>query len=186
MEFSIARPDVVRAINQRWLFKFWKRHLGAHSVPPWQAVEVENLSRVSADLSFLDVIGDEGHARFQIRFHGETVGKVYGSVDCRGRFLDEVIPPAHQKGGLAPYYRTLESRCPVYTICEVTDRSGRLIHFERLLLPFSNNGGAIDRIVASFEFFCEDGAFDGHGLMTWQTAPPILRLSATIEAPELH
>ena len=76
MQFSVARPDVVRAINQRWLLKFWKQHLTADSVPQWQAVEAENLTRVSANLSFLEVSGSDGSARFQIRFHGATIAKV--------------------------------------------------------------------------------------------------------------
>lgn len=181
MNFSVAQPDVVRAINQRWLLNFWHRHVGDQSVPRWQTVEAENLSRVSADLSFLDVIGSGADVRFQIRLHGETIAKVYGSPDCRGQYIDQIIPAANHKTGLAPYHRALESRCPVYTIHDVTDRNGRLIHFERLLLPFSNSGGAIDRILASFEFICEDGAFDGEGLMKTQTAAPTLRLSATIE-----
>jgi hypothetical protein len=181
MNFNFARPDVVRAINQRWLLKFWKRHLGAGKVPQWQAVEAENLTRVSASLSFLDVIGEGDAARFQIRFHGSMIAKVYGAQDCRGRYLDEVIPAKHHGSGLAPYFQALKSGCPVYTIHDVTDRNGLVIHFERLLLPFSNDGERVDRILAAFEFICDDGAFDGHDLMKSQTVPPALRLSATIE-----
>ena len=65
----------------------------------------------------------------------------------------------------------------------MTDRNGRLVHYERLLLPFAADGRTVDRILASFELVCEDGAFDGHELMTSQTAAPALRLSATIEPP---
>lgn len=181
MIFAVARPDVVRAINQRWLVKFWKRHLGDHSVPQWQAVEAENLTAMSANLSFLDVTGRDGPARFQIRFHGATIAQVYGSGDCRGKYLDEIMPAARHAAGLAPYRHAVHSGHPVYTIHDVTDRDGRLVHFERLLLPFAADGRTVDRILASFEFICEDGAFDGHALMTSQSAPPILRLSATIE-----
>lgn len=92
MQFSNARPDVVRAISQRWLLKFWQRQLGAHSVPRWQAVEAEDVSRLSSNLSFLDVVGGDGGLRFQIRFHGEVIGQVYGSPDCRGVFLHESKP----------------------------------------------------------------------------------------------
>ena len=95
MNFAVARPDVVRAINQRWLLKFWQRHLGTHRVPQWQAVEAENLTRLSANLSFLDVIGSGGNVRFQIRFHGAMVAQVYGAPDCRGKFVDEIIPAAN-------------------------------------------------------------------------------------------
>jgi len=181
MNFAIARPDVVRAINQTWLLKFWMRHLGAHRVPRWQAVEAENLSAMSANLSFLDVTGNDGNARFQIRFHGATIAQVYGSGDCRGKYLDQIIPAAGHANGLAPYHHAIRGGRPVYTIQDVTDRNGRLVHYERLLLPFAADGETVDRILASFEFICEDGAFDGRGLMTSQSSPPSLRLSAMIE-----
>ena len=182
MDFKVARPDVVRAINQRWLLKFWKRHQGTSKVPQWQAVEAENLTRVSTSLSFLDVIGKGDAARFQIRFHGGMIAKVYGAIDCRGRYLDDVIPAKNHGTGLAPYFQVLRSGCPTYTIHDVTDRNGRVIHFERLLLPFSHDGESIDRILASFEFICEDGAFDSDALMKMKTEPPAARLSATIES----
>ncbi len=181
MDFKIARPDVVRAINQRWLLKFWKRHLGASKVPLWQTIEAENLTRVSVSLSFLDVIGEGDAARFQIRFHGAMVAQVYGADDCRGRYLDEIILAKHHGMGLAPYFHSLKTGCPTYTIHDVTDRNNRLIHFERLLLPFSHDGNSVDRILASFEFICEDGAFDSDVLLRTQMAAAALRLSATIE-----
>jgi hypothetical protein len=181
MNFSSARPDVVRAINQRWLLKFWHRHQGDQNVPAWRAVEAEDLTRLSANLSFLTVMAVDGKPRFQITYHGEMVGKVYGSDDCRGRLLDQVIPQANHAMGLAPYYRAVASARPVYTICDVKDRNGRLVHMERLLLPFSTNGGDIDRVLVSFEFICEDGAFDSDGLMKSQSSPPTFRVSATID-----
>src|SRR5450432_2996585 len=103
MHFTVARSDVVRAINQRWLLKFWNRNRGVHRIPQWQTVEAENMKRMSANLSFLDVTGGDGKARFVIRFHGATIAEVYGAVDCRGRFLDEIIPAANHPTGLAPY-----------------------------------------------------------------------------------
>jgi hypothetical protein len=180
MQFSVARPDVVRAINQRWLLKFWQRHLGAHRVPQWQAVEAEDLSRIADNLSFLDVITGTDRLRFQIRFHGAVIGQVYGSADCRGLFLHESKPEPARAQALAPYRQATESSRPVYTIHDIADREGRLVHYERLLLPFSRDGERVDRILASFEFICPDGAFDSLDLMGAQTGPPALRLSATI------
>jgi hypothetical protein len=86
---------------------------------------------------------------------------------------------------LAPYRRAIEHGCPVYTIHDLNDRDGRLIHFERLLLPFSSDGESVDRVLASFEFICVDGAFESSGLMIMQTSPAALRLSAMIEPREL-
>ena len=185
MNFSVVRPDAVRAVNQRWLLKFWKRHLGAHRLPLWHAVEAEDLSRLSDSLSFLDVTNADVGTRFQIRFHGATIAQVYGAVDCRGRYVDEIIPAANHPTGLAPYHQATECGHPVYTIHDVTDRQGRVIHFERLLLPFSLGGESVDRILASFEFICPDGAFERHDLLNSQAVPPALRLSATIEPAAL-
>ena len=181
MNFSVARPDAVRAINQRWLFKFWQRHLGDQSVPQWQAVEAANLTAMSANLSFLDVVRGDGNPRFQIRFHGSIIAQAYGRAESRGRFLDEIMPPARHDNGLTPYRHAVQSGRPVYTIEDVKDRSGRLVHYERLLLPFAADGRTVDRILGSFEFICADGAFDSRELMKTQTAPPILRLAATID-----
>ena len=181
MQFTVARPDVVRAISQRWLLKFWQRQLGAHRVPRWQAVEAEDLSRLSSNLSFLDVVGGNGSLRFQIRFHGEVIGQVYGSPDCRGVFLHESKPEPARAQALAPYRQVVATGRPVYLIHDVADRKGRLVHYERLLLPFSGDGENVDRILASFEFVSPDGGFDSRDLMGMQSAPPALRLSATIE-----
>jgi hypothetical protein len=143
-------------------------------------MEAVDLSRAAANLSILDVSGDGGTARFLIRSHGETIGQVYGSSDCRGKYLDDIIPAAHRVEGLAPYHRALEIGRPVYTIHDLTDRNGRLVHYERLLLPYARDGQNIDHILASFEFICPDGAFDSRDLMKSPAAPPLLRLSATI------
>ena len=180
MNFAVARPDVVRAINQRWLLKFWKQHLGEHSVPQWQAIEAANLRAMSANLSFLDVIGSGEAVRFQFRYQGATVSHIHSSDDWRGKFLDEVMPAARQIESLPAYRQAVHGR-PVYTIHDLNDRSGRLVHYERLLLPFAADGRTVDRILGSFELVCEDGAFDSHELILSQSTPPHLRLAVTIE-----
>jgi hypothetical protein len=181
MDFTIVRPDAVLAINQRWLLKFWKRHQGVAGIPPWQAIESENLTRVSDNVSFLDVTGEGEIKRFQVRQHGANIAKVYGAPDCRGRFLDEVIPRERHPTGLMPYYRAYSTGQPVYTICDVKDKDGRLILFERLILPFGGDGRDVERILSSFEFICEDGAYDATALIKLQHGAPTLRLCALIE-----
>jgi hypothetical protein len=181
MQFTIARPDVIRAISQRWLLKFWQQHLGAHRVPCWQAAEGEDLSRVSSNLSFLDVIAGDDGLRFLIRFHGEMIGWAYGSPDCRGRYLHEDKPEPARALALAPYRQAVATGRPIYLIQDLTDRQGRVVHNERLLLPFAHDSEHVDRILASFEFICPDGGFDIHDLMSAQAAPPAMRLAAQIE-----
>src|SRR6185369_17222372 len=88
IEFSVARPDVVRAINQRWLLNFWKRHLGQQKIPRWQEIEPSTLKAMSSQLSFLDVVGSGEDLRFMFRYQGAAVTVMHGSVDWRGKYLD--------------------------------------------------------------------------------------------------
>jgi hypothetical protein len=181
MQFDVARPDVVRAIHQRWLLKFWQRHLGDHRVPRWQAIEAEDLSHLADNLSFIDVMGERNSLRFQIRFHGRGVGEVFGMADCRGKFLYAGQPEPARSQKLAPYRHAVARGRPVYTIHDIVDRDGRPVQYERLLLPFSSDGNTVDRILTSFEFICEDGTFVRRELMSEPAGLPSLRLSATIE-----
>ena len=179
MHFSTARPDVVRAINQRWLLKAWHREKGLNRVPPWRDPIAEELSRVAAQLSILQVVGTEGAARFLIRFHGDLIAQAYGSTDCRGKHLDELVP-AGTSDHLAPYHRVLEGAQPVYTIHEIPDQDGRRVNYERLLLPYGRDGQTVDHILAMFEFVCADGTFVRQSLMKTPRTQPLLRLSAII------
>ena len=181
IEFTPSRPDAVRAINQRWLLKFWMRHLDGVWVPRWQAIRPDDLASLSDNLSLLDVTGDKP-PRFRIRYHGRLIGRIYSSADCRGRMLDEVIPKRRQAEALAPYQQAARGATPVYTIHDITDAKGRLIHLERLLLPFARDGETVDRILASIECFCADGGFDADALMIAPDATQIPKLLAMIAA----
>jgi hypothetical protein len=181
MQFDSSRPDVIRAVNQRWLVKVWSQNLDGHRAPRWQSFEAQRLTAMQENLSFLDVVpAADGTMRFLIRFHGEVIRRAYGSPDGRGRYLDEIVTPTACPTGLAPYEMAVRDARPVYNIFDVTDRQGRLVHAERLLLPFSRDGETVDRILAAFELICEEGAFDGHAIMTG-SVEPALRLSALIE-----
>ena len=182
MQFDNARPDIVRAVNQRWLLKFWTQNLVGRRVPQWQNLDVARLSGFQENLSFLDVMRDaDGGMRFLIRFHGETIRRAYGSADGRGRYLDEILTSGVCPTGIAPYEKAARDGMPVYTIMQVSDRQGRPVNAERLLLPFGRDGETADRLLATFEFICDDGAFDSDALLQFADTPTI-RLSAQIEA----
>jgi hypothetical protein len=184
MQFTLARPDTIRAINQRWLLKFWMQYIDSDRVPRWQAVKPDDLASLADHLSLLDVTGG-AQPRFLIRFHGRLIAPVYGAADCRGRFIDEFMRPERHDEALAPYRHAVQSGAPVYTIHDITDAKGRVIHFERLLLPFARDGETVDRILAAFEFVCVDGHFDSSALRSAVVAPPTVRLAAIIEIPAM-
>ena len=179
MDFKVVRPDAVRAINQRWLLKFWKQHCTTNGTPQWSALETADLKRIKDGVSFLDVTGEP--SRFLIRAYGSGVTKLYDE-DSRGKFLDEIIPRARHQTWLLPYHQACKTGRPVYTICDVKDGKGRLIHFERLIMPFLGGGESVEHILSAFEFICEDGAFDTRAVNKLRNGALTLRLCAVIES----
>jgi hypothetical protein len=180
MNFMSSRPDVVRSSSQRWLLSYWVRLRGANALPMWEGFEAEELAAMAENLSIQDVTGVDGDTRLLIRFHGKRIAEAYGSL-CQGRFLDEVLPPLYRDAALSTYQRVLATKLPVYTIADTNDRDGRIVHYERLLLPFSHDGVAIDRILASLETVSPAGDFDNRDLLTSQRKAPAFALCTTIQ-----
>lgn len=182
LQFQAARPDIIRAINQCWLLNYWKQARGDRRLPPWQEMEGRGFAGMISNLSLLDVSGSNGDTRFRVRFHGARVGEAYGSTDCQGRYLDEILAPATRDAGLATYRHVVATGQPVYTSADITDIDGHLVHFERLLLPFSEDGETVNRILASLEMISPDGAFTARDLMVSPRAPKSYAVYATIAA----
>ena len=179
MEFISSRPDVVRSINQRWLLSKWNEMRATSPLPCWKGMETKELAAMAGNLFFCDVIENAGRTRFLTRYRGKFIEEAFGKVDER-RYLDEILPPLYRDTALATYMQVLVTRLPVYTIAEMNDRNGRIVHFERLLLPFTRDAGKIDRVLASIEAVSPDGAFDNRGLGKSAPNPPAFALCTTI------
>jgi hypothetical protein len=179
MQFPSARPDIIRAINQRWLFKHWNESRGSRALPEWHALEGREFDSMCSNLSFIDVVATDSHPRFLIRYHGARIGEAYGS-DCHGKHLDEILPANFRDAALATYWQVVETRHPVYTAVDTPDRDGRIVHYERLLLPFGRDGVSVDRILASLEMVSLDGGFHAPNLMTSGKTPSRYAVCVTI------
>jgi len=182
VEFVLSPPDIVRSISQLWLLKSWMRLRGSRQLPPWDGLTDDELAGMSDNLAFADVLNQDDTVRFLIRFAGVRIAEFVGvGCDGQGRFLDEALPAAYRDAALSTYRETVAAREPVYTIADVRDRAGRIVHFERLLLPFGRDGTAVDRILASIEAVSPEGGFDGRHLVTAPSAPPAFAFCAIID-----
>jgi hypothetical protein len=83
------------------------------------------------------------------------------------------------------YCKTVETRLPVYNAVDTGDTQGRLVHMERLLLPFTSNGARADRLLASVETLSLDGRFEQHQLGHSPHASQSCALVAVIDPDEV-
>jgi hypothetical protein len=182
VEFVLAPPDIVRSINQLWLLKSWMRLRGSSQLPPWGGLSADELAGISDNLAFADVLNQDDTVRFLIRFAGIRIAEYVGvSCNGKGRYLDEALPAAYRDAALSTYREAVAAREPVYTIADTRDRAGRIVHCERLLLPFGRDGMAVDRILASVEAVSPEGVFESSDLMAAPSAPPAFAFCSIID-----
>jgi hypothetical protein len=184
VEFVLSPPDIVRSTNQLWLLKSWIRSRGSRQLPAVEGLTADELAGISDNLLFTDVVRRDGAMRFLIRRGGPRITEFVG-MSCptgeQGRFLDEVLPPAYRDAALAAFHEAVAAREPVYTIADMRDRGGRIVHLERLLLPFGRDETAVDRVLVSIEAVSPEGTFEGHNLMMAPSMPPAFAFCAIID-----
>ena len=83
------------------------------------------------------------------------------------------------------YYQCVERALPVYTIAELEDAYGRLVFYERLLLPFSAGQG-VTHLIASLKTISEDGGFEIKNLIRGNDKLPEPTLRTVIDRDLFH
>lgn len=178
MRYPDASPEVIRGINQRWLLRYWNELRGPALLPAWRGLQGRELSGMEQHLLFVDVVSSE-YPRFLMRHHSRWIGEAYGS-DCHGRFLDAMSPGRYHDAAVANYRQATAALAPVYAAVDLADPQGRLVHYERLLLPFSSDGRTVDRVLTSLEMVSPDGAFEHRGLIPSNTQAGSFSVNVTI------
>jgi hypothetical protein len=162
--YIASTAAAVKSVRQRWLLQYWLRLRGKHLLPLWSALDMAELETCFDDLSIVDVLPENGGWRMRIFDHGKNVGAMYRG-QCAGKYLEETLPAAARAYTLETYEQTVRARRPVYTVSGVKDAEARPVVYERLLLPFSECGERVFRIVAFLETISIDGAFVRRDLM---------------------
>jgi hypothetical protein len=185
LEFESAQPSVVKSIKQRDLLNTWLRLYARNRSIPWiSEYQPERIEDELPDLVFYTVDASAQPPRLTIQSDGTRMSTAYGNTG-KGRYLDEYLG-----GKLAPvvmpvYYECIARRLPAYTIANIDDSYGRIVAYERLLLPFSEGGNVTD-IIASLKTISEDGGFEIRNLMRGSDKLPVPRLRAIIDRDLFH
>jgi hypothetical protein len=147
----------------------------------------EEFLGISDNLLLTDVVRGAGATRYLIRFGGQRVVEYFGAscpAGGQGRFLDEVLPAAYRDAALSTFDQILAAQEPVYTVADLRDRTGRIVHLERLLLPLSRDGAAVDGVLASIEAVSPEGVMENRDLATSPSAPPAFAFCTIIDTRE--
>jgi hypothetical protein len=185
LEFQSANPSVVKSIKQRDLLNTWLRlYARDQRVPRIEEYQPSRLADELADLVYYTVDTAQPPPRLTIESDGTRMSSAYGHTG-KGRYLDEYIGPKLVPVVMPVYYRCVDRGLPVYTISNIDDIYGRIVAYERLLLPFSEDG-SITHVIASLKTICEDGGFEIRNLMRSNDSLPRSKLRAIIDQDLFH
>ncbi|QWG11397.1 PAS domain-containing protein [Bradyrhizobium sediminis] len=185
MEFESANPSVVKSIKQRDLLNTWLRLFARERLLP--RIEEYQPARIEdelPDLVFFTVDTASWPPRLTIESDGTRMSSAYGHTG-KGRLLDEYLGARLAPMMMPVYYECIARRLPVYTIANIDDVYGRIVAYERLLLPFSN-GDNVSHVIASLKTISEDGNFEIKNLMRGNDSLPTPKLRAVIDRDLFH
>ncbi|CAN7257707.1 PAS domain-containing protein [Bradyrhizobium sp. LjRoot220] len=164
MDFASADPSIVKSIKQRDLLNTWLRLFARdRSIPSLEEYRPERIEDELPDLVFYTVDTSAQLPRLTIQSDGTRMSSAYGHSG-KGRYLDEYLGARLAPIVMPVYYESIARRLPAYTIANIDDIYGRIVAYERLLLPFSDSGN-VSHIIASLKTICEDGGFEIKNLM---------------------
>ena len=185
MEFESAQPSIVKSIKQRDLLNTWLRlYARDQSIPRVSEYQPERIEDELADLVFYSVDTAVQPPCLTIESEGTRMSRAYGHTG-KGRYLDEYLGTKLAPIVMPVYYECIARRLPAYTIANIDDIYGRIVAYERLLLPFSD-GDIVTHIIASLKTISEDGGFEIRDLMRGNDKLPVPKLRSIIDRDLFH
>jgi hypothetical protein len=185
LEFESARPSVVKSIKQRDFLNTWLRlYARTQSMPRMAEYQPERIEDELPDLVFYKVDTSSNPPRLTIQSDGTRISNAYGHTG-KGKLLDEYLGARIASIVMPVYYECIARKLPVYTIATIDDIYGRLVAYERLLMPFSD-GGEVTHILASLKTISEDGGFEIKNLMRGNDSLPTPKLRSVIDRDLFH
>lgn len=185
MEFASAAASVVKSIRQRDLLNTWLRLFARErTAPALRDYQPTRLEDEQPDLIYCTVDTSERTPRLTIQVEGARISQAYGRHG-KGILLDERIGPQRAPFVMPFYYECIARGLPIYSVADVDDSYGRVVAYERLLLPFQTDG-KVSHVIASIKTFCEDGGFEIKNLMNGTALHPRSRLRVVIDRDLFH
>ena len=185
MEFESAGPSVVKSIKQRDLLNTWLRLFARNqSIPRMAEYQPARIEDELPDMVIYTVDTHTEPPRLTIQSDGTRMSAAYGNTG-KGRYLDEYLGARLAPMVMPVYYACIARRLPAYTIASMDDIYGRVVAYERLLLPFSDDG-SVTHIIASLKTISEDGGFEIKNLIRGNDKLPVPKLRTVIDRDLFH
>jgi hypothetical protein len=186
MDFESANPTVVKSIKQRDLLNTWLRlYARDQKLPTLAEYQPARFEDELPDLVFFSIDATQRPPRIIIDSDGTRMASAYGHTG-KGRRLEEYLGARLAPLVMPVYYECIRRRLPAFTIAHIDDVYGRMVAYERLLLPFSDRDGTVTHVLGSLKTISEDGGFEIKNLMRGSETLPVPKLRTIIDRELYH
>ena len=153
----MRRPSVIEEISAsnhkslNDLYAYWLAKRGARIGPSRSAIRAEDMALLLPNLYLADVVGDP--PRFRFRLFGSNLAQAYGE-DVTGKFLDQIDLGSVSKTDVINFLTRIVRECrpQVVRVRFVKQTDGRSLEYERIGLPLSDDGKAVNMILCALAF----------------------------------
>ena len=186
MDFESANPTVVKSIKQRDLLNTWLRlYARDQKLPALAEFQPARIEDELPDLVFFSIDATRQPPQITIDSDGTRMASAYGHTG-KGRLLEEYLGPRLAPLVMPVYYECIRRSLPAFTVAHIDDVYGRVVAYERLLLPFSDSRGTLTHIIGSLKTISEDGGFEIKNLMRGGDTLPVPKLRTIIDRDLYH
>jgi hypothetical protein len=134
----------IRSKDLQALFEYWRRKRGHRPAPSRQDIQPVEIKSLLPRIFIVEIVG--APPRFRFRLAGTLIVDGFGE-EITGRFLDDLDLDRRNREITADYQRVVDTRGPVCSRWRYTKNDGKVLSYERLLLPLSSDGKASDMIL---------------------------------------
>ena len=185
VQFESANPTIVKSIKQRDLLNTWLRlYAREQKLPGIDEYQPARIEDELPDLVYFTVDTAQTPPRLVIDSDGTRMSSAYGHTG-KGRYLEEYLGARLAPIVMPVYHECIARGLPAYTIANIDDIYGRIVAYERLLLPFAQDG-KVSHIIASLKTISEDGGFEIKNLMRGNDTLPVPKLRTIIDRDLFH
>lgn len=133
-----------KSAELRQLYGYWQTTRADRPAPIRSDIRPEEIKPILPNILIIETVGDTPRLRY--RLVGTEFVTIYGA-ELTGRFVDEADFDGVRDTLVADYAKVLADHLPSWTRWEFFKDDGRWVNYERLAMPLSSDGSAVNMLL---------------------------------------
>lgn len=142
-------PASIRSPRLQRLLRYWQEKRGDRTMPPRAEIDPVDIPELLSNILMIEVRPEVGYL---VRIAGTAIVERYGE-DYTGRYLQQTEFGARTDAIMDAYDACRLTCAPHYSEGNFTGIHNVYTLIERLIVPLSDDGRTVDRMLAGIEFY---------------------------------